>query len=154
MGALPFVLVNLEPILTYTLEGSLDTLINNIKLLSLGIQISQKGLLVGFHLPCQIKDDPIELPAGNPILLKKSTLQFITISMFNEALPEIDTLNLIHKPGCSIQGRIYVCIFNLAADCCLHVVIRPSLPDPVWIAAPFSPCSWHNAYRTVAHRTM
>ena len=51
MGALPFVLVNLEPILTYTLEGSLDASINNIKLLSLGIQIPQKGLLVGFHLP-------------------------------------------------------------------------------------------------------
>ena len=51
MGALPFVLVNLQPILTYTLEGSLDMLINSIKLPSLGIQIPQKALLVSLHLP-------------------------------------------------------------------------------------------------------
>jgi len=50
MGDLSFVLVNLEPILTHTLEGSLYASINSIKLPFLGIQIPQKGLFVGFHL--------------------------------------------------------------------------------------------------------
>jgi len=48
--ALPFVLVNLEPMLTYTLEGSPCVFINSIKLPFLAIQIPQKGLFVSFYL--------------------------------------------------------------------------------------------------------
>jgi len=63
---------------------------------------------------------PLELPAGNPILLNKSTLQVHYDLMFNEALPEIDALNLILRLAVASKAEYRGGVFNLAADCCLH----------------------------------